>query len=81
MMRKRSVKYYLALTATILYFHAPTLAQNSLQKVSAHVYTRQAEKGYFTAVQSNLYYTADGNLVSDFSSPTSFHNLATGLIV
>lgn len=47
-------------------------AQSDLQKVSAHVYTRQAEKGYYTSIQSDLYYTADGDLISNFIVPRKY---------
>lgn len=66
------IKYNLTLVVLILFLQARSPAQDHLQKISAHVYTRQAEKGYFTSIQSNLYFTADGNLVSDFSSPRKY---------
>lgn len=47
-------------------------AQTGFQKVTAHVFTRQTEKGYVSAITSDLYYTRNGNLVSSFTSPKSY---------
>lgn len=70
-MRNRLVRSAALLIFAILVFRL-SYAQGSLQKVSAHVYARQAEKGYFTAIQSNLYYTSNGNLISEFISPEKY---------
>ena len=70
-MRDRLVRSTALLIFAILVFRL-SYAQGSLQKVSAHVYARQAEKGYFTAIQSNLYYTSNGDLISEFISPEKY---------
>lgn len=47
-------------------------AQTGVKRVSAHVFTRQTEKGYVSAIGGDLYYTRNGNLVSNFTSPKPY---------
>lgn len=70
-MSKGYIRQGMLIISGLLVF-VSTSAQSGLQKIAAHVYSRQAEKGYFTSIQSNLYYSADGNLISEFISPKKY---------
>lgn len=60
---------FVPLAIVILLLPVCASAQTGFQKITAHVFTRQTEKGYVSAITSDLYYTRSGNLVSSFTSP------------
>lgn len=54
------------------FFSLAARGQGGLEKLMAHVYTRQTERGYVSAITGDLYYTQNGNLVSNFVSPKPY---------
>jgi hypothetical protein len=62
---------FLSLAAVMLVISPRVFAQG-FQKISAHIFTRQTEKGYVSAVTGDLYYTRNGNLVTNFTSPRDY---------
>lgn len=63
---------FLRLAFTCLVFPLCVQGQAGFQKITAHVFTRQTEKGYVSAISGDLYYTRNGNLVSSFTSPKPY---------
>lgn len=47
-------------------------AQSGIQKISAHIFTRQAENGYKASLEGDIYYSANGDMISYFSSPKNY---------
>lgn len=59
-------------------FALPLRAQ-SIQRLKVHLFTRQAEKGYVSAIQGDMFYSANGNLVSNFTSPSHYIMITNNL--
>ncbi|TAN19463.1 MAG: hypothetical protein EPN37_03455 [Chitinophagaceae bacterium] len=53
-------------------------AQSGIQKISAHIFTRQAENGYKASLEGDIYYSANGNMVSYFTSPKNYVVITNG---
>jgi len=62
---------FLFMAAVMLVTSSRVFAQG-FQKVSAHIFTRQTEKGYVSAVTGDLYYARNGSLVTNFTSPRDY---------
>jgi outer membrane lipoprotein-sorting protein len=58
--------------AAVMLVVSPRVFGQGFQKISAHIFTRQTEKGYVSAVTGDLYYTRNGNLVTNFTSPRDY---------
>lgn len=62
----------------ILILPGVSKAQSGIQKISAHIFTRQAENGYKASLEGDIYYSADGNMVSYFTSPKNYVVVTNG---
>lgn len=68
----RVFTYCLTMILSLLVISMPVQAQQNIQKVSAHIFARQAENGQKTVIQGDLYFTSDGKLLSHFTDPKSY---------
>lgn len=64
--------WFVNLIILILILPTSLIAQSGIQRISAHIFTRQAENGYKASLEGDIYYSANGDMISYFSSPKNY---------